>query len=299
MTPEPGKVIKMDQYIQLYSWVRGGASIHTARIEKVQIQPAAPGQQSVSLQIRIAKTLWGAEGDPLRRFEFEQPDGETARLKFSDPVWGRVELREGALILLVTREPSGANADPLYADQIVNSDGPVLDSIRAVLDHERAGQKERFARYLHWLSSGSIVEKLFSAEALAKDEGLPVSEREGQAEPPDQIAVAFARAFTSEKDLYTRISLGTWMWDNVYPRSTVAGQVAIINATIQSAGDKDQDVRRFSLDQLTTAADPMRLRQADVMTTREVIGFLQERLGQETSPEARDRIKRVVDALRR
>lgn len=283
----------MNEQIQLYPWTRNGASIYLARIAQMNIRPGPPGQEIVSLRIQIEETLWGQPGAVSRQSSLTRPASETARLKFPDPVWGRVDLREGALILLVTHELSETPADPLYVDQVSDPKDQVLLTIRATLREAQAlhDGRQRLDAYLRWLAQGSIVPKLFGAEALAKDQDLPDVDREGR------IAAAFSDAFIVERDLFVRLSLGTWMWDYIYSRTNPAGQVLIINATIKGAEDASEDIRRFALDRLTTVAS-VKLEQPTVTKSPEAVRRLQERLNQETDPEARNQIQKVIDALR-
>lgn len=283
----------MNEQIQLYPWTRNGASIYLARIAQMNIRPGPPGQEIVSLRIQIEETLWGQPGAVSRQSSLTRPASETARLKFPDPVWGRVDLREGALILLVTHELSETPADPLYVDQVSDPKDQVLLTIRATLREAQAlhDGRQRLAVYLRWLAQGSIVPKLFGAEALAKDQDLPDVDREGR------IAAAFSDAFIAERDLFVRLSLGTWMWDYIYSRTNPAGQVLIINATIKGAEDASEDIRRFALDRLTTVAS-VKLEQPTVTKSPEAVRRLQERLNQETDLDARNQIQKVIDALR-
>lgn len=283
----------MNEQIQLYPWTRSGASIYLARIAQMNVRPGPPGQEIISLRIQIEETLWGQPGAVSRQSALTRPASETARLKFPDPVWGRVDLREGALILLVTRELLETLADPLYVDQVGDPKDPVLLAIRAILSQAQAlhdGQ-QRLDAYLRWLAQGSTVAKLFGAEALAKDKDLPDVDREGR------VAAAFSDAFAAERDLFVRLSLGEWMWDHIYSRTSATGQVSIINATIKGVGDASEDIRRFSLDRLTTVAS-VKLEQPTVIKSPEAIRRLQERLNQETDPEARNQIEKVIAALR-
>ena len=271
-----------------------------ARIEKIDTRADAPGQQRVSLQLRIEETLWGQQGGSIRRSYFTQPESEMARLKFPHSIWGQINLREGVLLLLVTHELSETPADPLYVEEVVDPNDPVLSAIRAALDQfrtvsdqeqiEPAG-KVRLAHYLRELPVVPTVQKLFGAEALAEGVELARVDDEGQ------VAKAIAAAFASGDSVYVRWSAGEWMWDNVYPHTSAAGKVAIINATIRGMEDASEDIRRFSLDQLMTA-DPADLRLAGVTKSSKTIRLLQGQLELEISPEVRDHIQQVINALR-
>lgn len=283
----------MNEQIQLYSWTRDGASIYLARIAQMNVRPGPPGQEIISLRIHIEETLWGQPGAMSRRSELTRSASETTRLKFPDPVWGRVELQEGALILLVTHEIVETLADPLYVEQANDPNDPVLLATRAVLKQVKVPRDEPQSvdAYLGWLTQGSTVAKLFGAEALAKDPDLPSVDREGR------VAAAFSNAFLAERDLFVRLSVGAWMWDHIFARTNPAGQVLIINASIKAAEEDLEDIRRFALDRLTTVAS-VHLEQPAITKSPEATRRLQERFDQETDPEARKQIKKVIDALR-
>jgi hypothetical protein len=291
----------MDEHIQLYSFVRSGASIYLARVDKMVIQAGLPGQRRVSLQLRIEETLWGQPGAPIRHFSLTQPESEIVRRKFLHySVWGLINLREGILLLLVTDELSEAPAEPLYVEEIVDPDDPVLSVVRAALDQFRAVSDQeqtepdgnaRITHYLHGLTDVPTVPKLFGAEALAEGIELAGGDRQGQ------VAKAIATIFASGESVYVRWSMGAWMWDKVYPRTTTTGKVAIINATIMGVEDASEDIRRFSLDHLMMA-DPVDLRQAGVTKSSTASRLLQKQRQLESSPDARNQIQRVIDALR-
>jgi hypothetical protein len=289
----------MNQFIPLYSFVRSGASIYIVRIDSMQIQSGSPGQQIVSLQFGIEETLWGKSGKPIRRAQYTQPESEIARLKFPDPIWGQVNPREGARLLLITHELSDAIADPLYVEEILDSADPALSAIREILDNERVlfeqerkgqdGQARR-SRYLNYLGGDVIVKELFGAEALAKDGDLP------EIDPAGKVAQVMAAVFASDQVIFVRLSVGAWMWDSIYPRTNLAGQVAILNATLGGISDDSEDIRRFSLDQLAEV-DPADVHQPGVMSSPEAVQLLQEQLAQETDPEVRDHLQKLIDAL--
>jgi hypothetical protein len=290
---EAKEVGTMDEKVQLYSFIRSGAGIYTARIEQIDIQSAPAGQRALLLEIRIEETLWGNSGTPLRYCVLLEPESEIARLKFPDPIWGRVNVQKGIRIFFVTQEFSETPADPLYVEEIVDANDPVLSRIRAILQQQNVQTiigNARLTRYLQSLSQGTAVQKLFAAEVLAKDMDF------GNAEQQGQIATAFATEFASEPDLYVRLNVGTWMWDNIYSRTNAVGKVAILNATLQGAENTSPDIRRFCLDRLVLA-EPKDLQQVGVTKSPEVVRLLQERLQLETFPEVRDRIQKVIDAL--
>ncbi|MFL5310143.1 MAG: hypothetical protein ACJ79H_06755 [Myxococcales bacterium] len=280
----------MDHRIPLYTWVRDGSAIHLARIARLRVEPGDPGQEIVDVDVRIEETLWGKSVGAARHFQLRRPVSEVARLKFPDPIWGRVHLQEGAPILLV--EGAVASAKPVYVEDVAVRDA-VIPSVRAVLEEEKEPLegKERLSRYLRWLEGRNPVQQLFAAEAAAKD-ALPGVDEHGI------VATAFAKAFASGADAFLRLSVGSWMWDRIYLRTNAQGRAEIVNATLQSAQDRDRDVAQFSLDRLAEA-DPESLRVEAVVPEPRVIRLLQDRLGAETSPEAAARLVAVIDALQR
>lgn len=289
----------MNLRIPLYQLVHSGASIYLARLETVDIIPGEPGQERVALAFTIAETLFGEQGGPIRRAEFSRPVSQTAQLKYPDPIWGRVKLEAGVLVFLATAARDETPTDPLYADQVQEPADPVLNAIREVLDYERVvfelrrkGQDGQARRtlYLNYLGSGVIVKELFGAEALAKDGDLPAIDSTGQ------VAQAMVAVFTSEQNVFVRLSVGALMWESIYPRTNPAGQVAILNATLRGVSDDSEDIRRFSLDQLFVV-DPTDVKQSGVMSSPEAVRLLRKQLAQETDPEVRDHLQRLIDAL--
>ncbi|MGZ8900036.1 MAG: hypothetical protein ACXW3Z_08065 [Limisphaerales bacterium] len=283
----------MDNTIQLRSFVRSGASIYIARISEVSIRPDPSSGQVVALELKIEQTLWGEAGKPIRRSEFTQPDDETARLKFPHPIWGRVDPREGAVVFLVTHELLDVAADPVYVEEIHDANDAVLAQIKKVLEEEKAEEEPpaRSARYLGYLTEGGVVEKLFGAESLAKDLN---NLEEAQA---DQVALAMARVFGGSESVYVRLSVGTWMCENIYPRAGHAGRVTVINAALKGLEDASEDIRRYALNFLANI-DAAAVGQPGVVSTQASIGVLQKRLSAETEPEIRDRFQNLVNALK-
>jgi hypothetical protein len=284
----------MNEKLQLYSYVRSGASIYLARVEKIEVRTDIPGQQNVSLKMRIEQTLCGLPGEPIRRSEFSQPDSEFARLKYPHPIWRHVSMREGVRVFLVTHELGEAPADPLYVEEIAEPDDPVLISVRDVLEQEQAQQNERqhFTRYLHYLTDGPTVQKLFGAEALAKDTALFEVDREGK------VASAMGAIFNSDLSEYVRLSVGHWMWKRIYPRTNTEGKVALLNATITGVEDQSEDIRRFSIDHLMLA-DPADLELSGVKKSLQAIDLMQEQIESETSSDVRAQSQKVIDVLRK
>jgi hypothetical protein len=283
----------MDNTIQLYTFIRGGASIYIARIEEVTTQPGPIDQHTIALKIRVEQTLWGETTKEILRSQFTQPDNEIARLKFPHPIWGRVDPREGSRLFLVTHEPEQTPLEPVYVEEIVDPGDVVLSGISDILSQEKPEQDPaaRKARYLAYLAEGETVERLFGAEALAKDRDLPEIDQTGQ------VATAMAAVFISDATIYVRISVGTWMWENIYPRTSPEGKVAVINATIKGTEDSSEDIRRFSRDYLSRAGTADLL-QTGVRKSSEAASLMQEQLELETSPEVRAHLQKLIDVLR-
>jgi len=283
----------MDNTIQLRTFVRSGASIYIARISEVSIRPDPSSGQVVALKLEIKQTLWGEAGTAIRRSEFTQPDDETARLKFPHPLWGRVDPREGAVVFLVTHELSDVSAGPVYVEEIDGANDAVLAEIKKVLGEEKVEEEPsaRSARYLTYLTEGGVVEKLFGAESLAKDLGNL------EADQTDQIAVAMAAVFGGSGSVYVRLSVGTWMCENIYPRAGLAGKTAVINAALKGLEDASEDIRRYSLN-FVANIDAAAVGQPGVASSQASILVLQRRLSGETDPEIRDRFENLVNALK-
>lgn len=279
----------MNEQAPLYSWLRGGAAVVRARISALGIQPAASGQERAVLVLAIERVLAGSAPGSALHYEILRPQSELARKKFPDPIWGRVRLQQGAELLLVA-DPSAAAGAPLYAEALSPSD-PVFLELEGILAEEQRSTPpaERLARYLRWLTSRSVPERLFAAEALAKD---PFSD----AELEERVAPAMAAVFTGERDLFVRVSLGEWMWKHLYPRIHGRGAAAVVDALLRSVSDPAEDVRRLALDALTEA-DPLKLAQLRIAAGPAALKQLQERLRQEQHAEVRARIQRIVQAL--
>lgn len=280
---------KMNEQISLYGWVRGGASITLARIEQVTTRAAAPSQEAVVIDVRIEHVLFGPKVKPSYHYELLRPTSEVARLKFPDPIWARVTLRSGTDILLVM-PVAQSTPTPEYVEDAA-SDDPVLRAIRAVLDAEQPGQPthERFARYVRWVTGGTPVERLFGAEALAKDP-LPEVDAKGEA------ARALAARFTSDGSLYIRLSVGAWVWDHVLARSSAAGKAAVLDATLHGLTDHSEDIRRFCRERLA-AADEALLKLPGMVSPPGALAALQQQIGQDGDPQTRAGLERWIKLL--
>lgn len=282
----------MNEHMGLYSWVRDKDSILLARIAEVQTQNAAPGQEKVRLRLKIEETLWGSTGAQLRQCEFERPVSEISRLKFPDPLWGRVTVQQGTLLLLVAPEQSETVLIPIYAEDVRKPNDTVLASLRMVLQAEKSksSTEERVRRYLRWLAENSTVPKLFGAQTLAQDPDL------GEARTRIDVINAFTNVFSSRSNLFVRLSVGTWLCEDIYPASSGAGRTAILNALIRGLSDATEDIRRFSFDNFVNIP-PDELQRANVTKSPDAVRFLRAAIEEETSPEARAQIQRLIDVL--
>lgn len=281
----------MNEHIPVYSWARGGASIHLAQISRSDVQSAGSGQETVAIQMQIQQTLWGAPGERIRVAQLHQPASETSRLKFPDPIWGRVDLQRRPTILLVTQESDHASG-PLYVEEIRSAQDPVLLGLREVLSSEGAKLTtgQRTTTYLRWLREHHPPQTLFAAEALAKDDDLKGLDKTGQ------VAQAFAHVFATCSDVYLRLSVGTWMWEEILQKTNAHGEVAILNASIQGLEDMNPDIVRFSLDQLTTV-DPKKLEQPGIVKSTLAVKFLREELQRTVDPDDRVQLQRLINAM--
>lgn len=282
----------MDQYLPVYSWVRGGASIQVAHVEKVQQSPATEGKLRITLELEVDQTLWGDAGAPYRTAEFIVPESELVRLKFPDPVWGRVDLRQGNSLLLVTQEAGKVIRDPLYVDQISDAGNPTLNSLRQILDAERriAAPRDRLNLYVQWIGTNDVPFVLFAAEALATDDDIQ------EISDPDRIVEVLVRAFESHRDPFVRISIASWIWNEVFHSTSEKGQRAIVNATLDCLDDPSDDVREFCFDRLMTLDDPAILHRQGVRIPQPSAAYLKKRLDEEIEPEDRQRLEGLLGA---
>lgn len=281
----------MNAHLQLYQFTRDGDSISVARIAGVRIRGnPESGEETVYLEMEVTETLWRDPGTRRLSYAFRRPQSPAAQMKFRDPIWGRANLRDGARLLIVNAATN--NGAPVYADQVDDPDDPVMQSIRAILAIERTvtDRRELFRKRLDQLRGGT-VEKLFAGEALAHETSFRPEEQTLMEE-------SYARAFVGETDDYVKISLGSWLWDLVYPKAGSAGRSSIVNATIQAAGSPAQQVRTFALDRLTDA-DAKDLRDAGAKASPELIRLLEERHSAEEDAGVRRHLEEVISALRK
>jgi hypothetical protein len=279
----------MNEQIDLYRWLRDDAvSVELGNITRLQVEPGRPGQELVRLEVHVDESLSGGS-QPLRSFLVERPVSETARLKFPDPTWGRVTLREGATILVVT---SRDQPQPTYVDEVRSPEDPVLAGIRAVTDKERhrVDGSTRRALYLKWTAETATIPRRFAVEALAGDR-LP------DIDPHGDVALAVATAFSDERDDYGRLTVGEAMWKGIHPRTSASGQAAILVATLRAAHHASPLVRSFIADHVSTL-EPASLRARGVHASPEAVDILEARLAEEQEAELRSHLRHVIEALR-
>jgi len=290
---QTGVGMSMNPHVQLYQFIHSGDSICIAHVTRVDAS-AGPrmGQETLNIGLQADETLWGASQSPARTYLLVRPASRTSQLKFPDPLWGRVDIRQNVTVLLVTASGSGRDDHgPVYVDEIPDPNDPTLRSIREVLKAERSkgGHAGEIDHYLHWLSAGTIVQKLFAGEALAKEA------------PPDQVgqvSLDLSTAFVKEQDDYVKISLGTWLWDDIFPRADTKGKVAILNATIRAATSQSPNTSDFALDRLSEA-DSQLFREPGVEPLPGVVRLLEQRKGKETDAKVRQHLDGIIAALRR
>jgi hypothetical protein len=244
------------------------------------------------MDLHVEETLWGVPGPEFRTAQLERPANRVSRLKFPDPIWGRVDIRDGARILLVTPPGAGRDDKPLYVDEISSPGDPVLLSIRDVLAAESRPHTaiDRFRRLLTWMNAEPI-HRLYAGEALATVQAL-------SAEETAQAVTALAEAFIREQDEFIKVSFGTWLWDGLFPRATEASRIVILNATIQTAASQSSGARRLALDRLSQTSAEL-LRNPAVKPGHEAVRLLEERRDAETDAAERESLAQIIAALRR
>lgn len=283
----------MNPYLPVYQWLRGGASVHLARVVAVSRDEAAPaGREVLRIELRIARTLWGPAGSEHRTFRVDQPASATAQLKFPDPVWGGVDLKGHPDLLLVMHEPGGSSGQPWYVEQVKDPYDPQLRTLVTLLTSEaaRAPPGQRMLTYLGWLKQSQPLLTLFGAEALSKDADLPNVDKNGQ------VATELAHAFTGQTDLFVRISIATWMWSGVWSRSNAMGQAALVNSTAHALNDPSPDVRRLALEKLLALDGPPLLNNPQIQKTPSNTKALREAQRNASSDEAA-RIESLIRQL--
>ena len=109
--PQREKGKEMNAYLPLYQFTHEMDSISIARLTQVRAHPGPrDGQESVTIDFKVEENLSGDRGPAAGTYGLERPLSRTTQLKFPDPVWGSVDLRSGAAVLLVTPR---ASANPV------------------------------------------------------------------------------------------------------------------------------------------------------------------------------------------
>ena len=293
--PQRKAAKKMNTDIPLYQMIRAGDTISIGRIAAVKTEPGnRPGVEMLHIDVQLEETLYGKSTASRHTYSVELPASEVARLKFPDPVWGRVEIAQGVQILVVTPPANGHDVNPVYVDQINDPADPVLRQVRNLCRHAADSQPPAEAsilRELQWLGSGQRLEKLFAGESLAK-EGAQVRELRGR------VIAAYAKAFAAEPDPYIKINLGTWLWEDIFPLADESDQARILNATIPATASKQANVRDFAMDRLTSAS-PGLYNARSLSAAPALPHLLEERKRQEQDEEVRKHIDDILAALRK
>jgi hypothetical protein len=241
----------VNPHLPLYEWTRAGAAIQLARVHVISRAASVPGKELLTLELRVSRTLWGSSGAAVRTYNVEQPAATTSRLKFPDPVWGRVDPEAAQEVLLVTGGRGSNLSDPRYVESIARADDPIIAALGDILDSEarRLSAEERSHIYFGWLAKSEPLHVLFGAEALATDQDL------ARLHVTPRVAREMGRVFLTHSDPYVSLSVGTWMWQRVWGKTVREGRIALINSAIRGLELQDPDIRRFSLEQLLTVDD--------------------------------------------
>ena len=282
--------MNLNELVPLYQWIRSGASVCLGTVAAVHAEPSGPGFEWVTVDVAVDEVMWGPKGTPVRRSKFERPASDLARGRFPDPVWAAIDLKTGVRLLLVTHAHDDAPAPANYAQELNAPKDAVLEAVRALLGEERkqAEPRARLVRYLHWLRSGATVQRLFAGEAVVRD-SLPGADG-------TETAEALARAFVSSDSPYAQIALAGWMWDQLYPRTTREGQVAITNATVQVARGPHELSRHYAQDRLV-GVGPRGLALDGVRKDAEAAASLRKRAAMEKSTSLHRELLETADAL--
>ncbi len=274
-TGQTGKK-RMDEHLNLYQWIRSGASIAVCHITQLEQETEGNGLQSITIHLVRQEVLWG-NPKAESTFTFETAENEIGRLKRPHRVWGRITLAVGGRILLVAGE------EPLYANDIADTKDPALASLRAIVQAEKNASGDT-ARYLRWLKSPNMVELLFAAEALA---------REGDG---DSVWHALAEAFRTPSDLFVKMSIGGLLWENAFPRASDLGKAGILAGTLQEVSNPQAALRAFAIDRVLATA-PEVIQRLGVRAGVRELQAIRERADAETSPDVRIQMHRVLKAL--
>jgi hypothetical protein len=275
----------MNTNIPIYQFIHDGFSVSGGRIAHMEIKPGPDaGRQTVILHVETIETLWGSP-DPKPSYSFDRSEYELARLKFPDPIWGRVNVRDGAVMVLIAKP--GQN--PTYVEEVHDLNDTGFRQLRDLLHVEREAQTSQQDRYLGWLARDNQLEKLYAGEALARNKELQTG---------SAVIEAYAHAFASEQDVYTKMSLGTWMWDYIFERASARDRVQIVNVTIEALQSTAPSIRDLALDRISEV-DPAVLREPTLRPSAEAVRLLEERRQDETDSGVRHHLEEIIAALRR
>lgn len=286
----------MRPYLPLHAFVQAGHTISTVRIVGVKLAPAPhlASSERVDVEFETIEPLWAGPPPARRHHVYERPIAEAAQVKFPDPVWGSVDVRQGATLLAVEMPGRSGDADELiYVDEFADPADAVLQSIKSILESERTSMDaaRRFNRCLAWLRGG-IVERLFAAECLVTLNAATSAQQ-------IQVTQALSQAFAAEGDDYVQLRLGALLWDGAVPRVPTQTQVTAVNATLSVAGStRSSTVRQFALERLSKVNLAV-LRDPAVKPSAPVVRLLDEQRSGKTDERARQHLSEVMQALSR
>jgi hypothetical protein len=282
---------KMNANLPLYSWVKNDSSIYLGKIVNLAVAPAKDGKEENAFSISIERTLSGAPAKKKLDIDLILPASETARLKFPDPVWGRVALKNDSMVFLVVN----ANDDPskiIYADQVTSYNDPIIKQIAEIISVEKGqpDQKKKTAAYYEWLGTGSDLEIQYAANALAGIVGT------GNADT-DKIAESILTRFGAGNPVRMRISVGILLWDKVFPIASLESKIRIVNSTLGVFEEDDKDLTRFAFEKIIRNTDLEILKNDNIKAGTKTIRYFEDRSTNETSKEARLHINRIINIL--
>ena len=312
--------------IHLYEWIRADHGIHLAQIVSVKRMPRRlsdqialdaeeesehttdvdegeesletavdtdAGKETLSIEMRILNTFSGTPGAEVRTAAVSLPANEILRLRFPDPVWGRVAIKPGIKVLLVTEGAGPVVDKPVYVEQFEHIEDPTLVAIQQIVKNELNDKPTRIKQYLAWLSDPRPVYALFAGEALARDPDLVA--------PGDRytMALSYSHAFLAHPNIEVRIKLGEWMWEEIFPDVRPAGEIAIINATVSALVDSSEDMRTLALDSLLSVDDAGKIERPGIDPNPRAADVLRKLLPELTYSEDRVRVQRYLKVLSR
>ncbi len=282
----------MNQPLTPYAWIRAQSSVYLAVIDKVETQASGPGMRTTALTLTVDDVLFGPRGAKVRTAKVEEPADATARTKFPAPQWGGVPFEKGTLVLLSTPELGETVAKPSYVEWVKTKDDPAIVSLRQVLAAEATpvDGTVRRTRYLGWLSSVDLTQKLFASAALSQDADLP------DIDPKGEVAAAFSRAVSSEKEALPWIVLTQHFWSGVYPRTNEAGRVALLNVLVAGCGNPEESVRDVALDKLSEVPEKD-LEMPGITKAPFSVSAISERIAIERAEGPKSRLRKLLTVV--